>query len=221
MNEEAFARAYARSVVGPCPQPLVFRELETSTGVPDLLLVRSRSSELLIPTRLRSLTNGRAVVASMLSDSRPRTVGYLSGHTGLDRQVVRRALGELSTAGIAKSTPTGSWLLAKGLDLRGYRIEVVEFKLRNWRKALAQACRYRSLADRVTVVMPSLGDRSAAPAKSAFTAYGIGLATFSVQNEQLRYLVRPRRSGPLSPASRLDAIGRAASTFLASMSPTP
>jgi DNA-binding transcriptional ArsR family regulator len=123
---------------------------------------------------------------------------------------VGRHLRELVAAGVAREARTGAWVLVDAELVGRYRVDVVEFKLTDWRKALAQACRYRSMADTVTVVMPQSIHRLSTEGTSAFVRYGVGLISYSPDTGAKRTLVRARRLGPLSVSSKLDALGRAA-----------
>lgn len=211
LSESEFALEFERTMILK-PGAVALSELETSTGVPDLVLIEhlSGSRGSVVDPRCAVLTNGRAAVAARLHRVRAHRADYLSRATGLPGPHVSRYLRQLVAAGIALESRPGAWTLSIEVCTCQLRVSVVEFKLADWRKALAQACRYRAMADTVTVVMPPSISRLDEEARAAFARYGVGLLTFSPLTGRKRVLVRARSLGPLSLSAKLDAIGRAA-----------
>lgn len=81
-----------------------------------------------------------------------------------------------------------------------------EMKLRDWRKALGQAYRYRYFADTACVVLPP---ETAAIAKQHLDVYkklGVGLWSFNKHTEVIRRFYTPRRKTPLSSKARERAV---------------
>lgn len=211
LSEREFALEFERTMTLK-PGAIALPELETSTGVPDLVLVehRSGSCESVVDARCAALTNGRAAVAARLQRLRAHRADYLSRVTGLSMPDTLRYLRQLASVGIALESRPGAWTLSDGVFVHQLRLSVLEFKLTDWRGALAQACRYRAMADSVTVVMPAAMSRLDEEARATFARYGIGLVAFESSTGRKRVLVRARSLGPLSLSAKLDAIGRAA-----------
>jgi len=95
-----------------------------------------------------------------------------------------------------------------GLRVRPRRVTVLAFemKLKDWRRALAQAVRYRYFADAVFVVLPPPAAACARKSLVTFRDMRVGLWSFDKQTERIHKMFTPRRSRPLSPAARQKAI---------------
>jgi hypothetical protein len=81
-----------------------------------------------------------------------------------------------------------------------------EMKLKDWRKALAQAFRYRYFADAALVVLPPQTAIHAQRALSVFRDLQVGLWSFDNQTQRIREIFTPRLRQPLSDSARRKAI---------------
>ncbi|XDD53366.1 hypothetical protein AB3N62_12875 [Leptospira sp. WS4.C2] len=79
------------------------------------------------------------------------------------------------------------------------KISVISFelKLKNWKKALHQAFRYRSFSHVSYVVISPDGESAALKNKAIFEKYNIGLAVYRTKSN-LDVLVKPSPSKPFS-----------------------
>lgn len=183
--------------------PLVFFEVPSSAGVPDIVLLeldraavvgRSGAAPLVEAIDVRLML---AVAAGRTPTTRFRSVDELSilagaGSAHLRRTVLPRLMedGHLVADGDCWAPRYRFRSLAK-------RIVTVEAKLRDWRGAIAQASRHTAAADAAWV---ALDVRSISPAvKNAewFSTYGIGLLSVarsgSVERLILPAVPKPRR----------------------------
>ncbi len=94
-----------------------------------------------------------------------------------------------------------------------------EMKLRDWRKALAQACRYRYFADAAHVVLPPEIAERARLFLDTFRKLEIGLWSFDKQTGRIRSFYTPRRKTPRNGAARQRAVAKLRRGFKAR--PTP
>jgi hypothetical protein len=81
-----------------------------------------------------------------------------------------------------------------------------EMKLKDWRKALAQAMRYRYFADAAIVVLPPSAAACARQALATFREMRVGLWAFDQKTRRIHKIFTPRRSLPLSATARQKAI---------------
>ena len=81
-----------------------------------------------------------------------------------------------------------------------------ELKIHDWRKALAQARRYRYFADAAHVVLPPRAADNARPFLDTFRELGVGLWSFDKATGRIRRLFTPRRKSPLSATARQRAV---------------
>lgn len=109
-----------------------------------------------------------------------------------------------------RKTPTSQE--GTGLSLRSTKkpqkaiVLAFEMKLKDWRKALAQAIRYRYFADAALVVLPPQTAVCAQQALSMFRDLQVGLWSFDRQTGRIHKIFTPRRGRPLSDSARQKAI---------------
>jgi len=94
-----------------------------------------------------------------------------------------------------------------------------EMKLRDWRKALAQACRYRYFANATHVVLPPEVAERARFFLDTFRELQVGLWSFDKATGRIRQLYTPRRKTPKSGAARQQAVATIRRGFKARLTP--
>jgi|SRR5271165_1050924 len=82
--------------------------------------------------------------------------------------------------------------------LSGIEIHAFEMKIRDWRRGVGQATRYRFFAHTSSLVLPPEQARAAFEERGLFRSAGVGLISFDFTDGRIRTLLRPRRSEPLS-----------------------
>jgi hypothetical protein len=108
-----------------------------------------------------------------------------------------------------RSTPQsqeGSAFEYRSRFRRGESLLAFEMKLRDWRKALGQAYRYRYFADSAFVVLPPEAAATAKEHLEVFRKLGVGLWSFDKRKESIRRLHTPRSGTPLSSKARERAV---------------
>ncbi len=98
-----------------------------------------------------------------------------------------------------------------GSDLRP-TVRAFEFKLRDWRKGLMQAHRYRFFADVAILVLPTNKQAAAEPFLPTFEAVNVGLWGFSEATGAISMLFTPRPRLPVDQSHREKAIERVMAT---------
>jgi hypothetical protein len=190
---------------------VVLREFETLAGIPDVVAVQNlgRRCNMLDEVRaFAGLVNGQARVVACLSQSRPHSVSYLCGRTGLEPSYVIRLVADLRRKGLVEVTSRGSVQLGPAFALPLVSFMAFEFKLTNWQRALSQAVRHQSFADKTMVIMPTPKEGVLRDSADAFRRLGVGSAVFD-PGVGLKYVVRPRRGRRRrSDHIYLDAVGR-------------
>jgi hypothetical protein len=88
----------------------------------------------------------------------------------------------------------------------GESLLAFEMKLRDWRKALGQAYRYRYFADAAYVVLPPQAAEIAKQHLSVFQKLCVGLWSFDKDSDTIRKIYTPRRAKPLSEKARERAV---------------
>jgi len=77
-------------------------------------------------------------------------------------------------------------------------LHAFEMKLKDWRKALAQAYRYKYYADVSIVVMPPGEVIKAKQSLSLFHAINVGLWTFDAERKVIERIYHPEKEKPIS-----------------------
>jgi len=97
---------------------------------------------------------------------------------------------------------------AKNEEMAMEHLTAFEAKLSDWRKALAQAYRYRYYANSSVVIMPAECARSAIQNGNLFERFGIGLWTFDPGSGTIQDLIPARSLTPRSAQKREQALIR-------------
>jgi hypothetical protein len=103
-----------------------------------------------------------------------------------------------------QATSNGS---SRRVRTRRATIFAFEMKLRDWRKALSQAFRYRYFADVALIVLPPEIAAKAIDKLSIFREIKVGLWSFDEKTGRIEEIFTPRRSRPFSESARQKAIG--------------
>lgn len=98
--------------------------------------------------------------------------------------------------------------------IRDLRITAFEAKLKDWRKGLVQASRYRHFANRSLLVLPPSTALIALPFVQTFRALNVGLWEFDSSTARLRRHFTPRQGRALNSKARAKA-AKMISTHLA------
>ncbi len=96
--------------------------------------------------------------------------------------------------------------LALEKQLSRRHIYAFEGKLKDWRRGLQQAFRYRYFADKAIVVMPFENAEAALANLDSFKLSSVGLWTFNVATEAIREHYTPTRVKAFSIKAREKAI---------------
>ena len=183
-------------------------ELACQLGRPDFVTIESRRgiewpSEVLGALRVPATVR----VLALLKERVSRSEGYLAEASGLSIPVARRAIRALEESGLVERLANGG-LIVNG-HLRGLDAELwaFELKVRDWRRALYQASRYKTFAHRSSVVVAERFSGPAAKSLDRFRRLRVGLYALSTETGELRALVLPRKREPLSRFHYLYALG--------------
>lgn len=86
------------------------------------------------------------------------------------------------------------------------RLTAIEAKLKDWRKGLAQAARYRYFANRAVLVLPPSATTAALPFLASFKKLGVGLWEFDMGSEKITKHTTPRETMPLNSLAHARAL---------------
>lgn len=85
-------------------------------------------------------------------------------------------------------------------------LHAFEMKIKDWRKALAQAYRYKYYADAAIVVMPPREAIKAKQSLSVFRAINVGLWAFDAEKKTIEKIFDPEKDNPISATAYNKAL---------------
>ncbi len=85
-------------------------------------------------------------------------------------------------------------------------LHAFEMKLKDWRKALSQAYRYKYYADAAYVVLPTDEAAKAAQSLTVFQTINVGLWAFDKEENCIKKIHNPRKDSPISNAAYQKAV---------------
>lgn len=160
----------------PRPQrTLLRREVPVGAVVPDLVCI---DEGFLARPNVARWSWGHAHVVARLRTAKSLRAATIAEKIFTAESGVLSVLADLQAAGIAVSTPTGSFALSDEFRACKPVVTAFEAKLTRWTEALRQAEDYRRFADQVVVVLDLPRNRLSADALAQFRTGGIGLWTW-------------------------------------------
>ena len=184
-----------------------FREVPAARGVPDLSVVRfdpDRVAER-IEKGIRCLTTDVEVRVVLALRQRGADLAELAERLNLSRDYLRRSvLPMLTQLGWVEVRAGGAIQLRTGARSAGLRVVTVEAKLRDWRRAFAQARHQQLSADAAYIALDAAHSRVPLGEIHGIAERGIGVVIVDAQTGQHTVAVRPRSVH----APRVTALGR-------------
>jgi DNA-binding transcriptional ArsR family regulator len=153
---------------------------------------------------LRNPTASRLLAA--LRQRSAQSEGDLLQRLGVTPPVLRKWLRALVEAGFVVETSAHRYRAISSHVLPVVEICAFELKLKDWRRALYQATRYRSFSHRVFVVMPSESADTAFRYQDSFRKANIGLVGHDTTGNS-RVLIRPLKRQPNAGYRTIMALG--------------
>lgn len=173
--------------------PQVLFEFFGAAGTPDVVFLEFDEDELerreelgLVP-----VLNYNAIAVLIALSAGPLGVRALSEAVGMTSAHLRRAILPDLEARTWLDHSGREWRCREPIQPLARWIVAVEAKRRDWRRALAQAERYRSFANRAVVVLDAAANLR--PARElAESQTGVGLASLDARSGRIEPLLLPR-----------------------------
>lgn len=215
-SERVLASAFLSKLASRChgsrvSAELVLREVDVRTGVADIVKLRIRGTSWLSASNpaVRALTEpGLARTYTCLEAEEPATTERIATRLGLARSTIRRQLSRLSRVGLVRRVGGTEYCLTCRMPYRGTFITAYEAKISNWKRALYQARRYHTFADRVYLVMPIARARRLETRSVLVRTARVGLIGVNDDGTSIK-LLRAPASGASVPAIRLRVVASA------------
>ena len=197
----------------PGRRTITLKEVAGIHGCVDRMMVSLPSGVRPVKTRSNLLcqeTCCRIVVA--LCGKQPKSVNRLAIETARSHGTVRYWLARMEQEDLVQAIASRGYVRGPKANLPNFEIWCFEGKLRNWKRAVYQATRYRAFAHRSFVVMPERYVRSAEAQLHIFRLSRVGLLALG-EDGNLRVIMRPRLKRPRSPVMFTMAKARALSSI--------
>lgn len=185
-----------------------FFEYESTNGMPDIVFAsfdgRALRERAQSPLAGAFVETSEVAVLMALDENEAAPLEVVARRARLSPSTVGARVRSLAEAGAVERVDRAGWRRLGPFAARLRAATAVELKLRDWRKALDQAARYRAFAERSLVVVDS--DRAAGARANAvaFRFNSIGLASLSPWGE-LEQLVAVAEAAPFDRVARVVA----------------
>lgn len=187
------------------PEADILFELDSGSGIPDIVLVRLRehasdradTSLLTEPADIR-------VVLSLANRPYGLSASDLAVGLGTSESHLRRTVLPRLRAGGHIHFEDMSWHASYEFRSLAEQIITIEAKVSRWRSAVAQAARHALVADQAWVALDQQSTNAALRNSHYFSAYNIGLLGISTLGN-VETLIQPTLTTPLSHARELLA----------------
>jgi hypothetical protein len=197
------------------PFDTVFKEVPSVQGVPDYVGVRFLKDSIndrRLPHIERSYLSSASTILPLLKYNAPRTLDYIILRTGLSRKIVKSTLTYL----IQKSIVTDSvdkYLLSPSFNIPNIEIWAFELKLKDWKRALFQALRYKAFANYSIIVLPMNKRKVILENSDLIRNLNIGVLLFDPITGQSDLVIKTKKANPSSKVYTLYMQGQLLDKF--------
>lgn len=179
-------------------------ELDSSNGIADIVLYQLRK-DWQKNAQLSAIHPRWAYALHQLPYRRYFTTEDFSRFTATSKNTASTSLKSYAAAGYCELSPTNKkWIKFKQPSLITNKVYAVEAKLKDWKRALKQANRYRDYAHQSWVLLDEKNVNPAYKNIDRFQRLGIGLASISIGGHVNRILT-PRDELPKLPIAQWHA----------------
>lgn len=179
---------------------LIYNEFEAGFGRPDIVLCSNPSNDALGGMKALEKINPR--LAPLLATKVARKISShkeLARACGTSERNAKRIAAALASKDLLEfKSGLKNNLKIQSIKTPPFKYVVsIEAKLRDWKKALTQAYRYKTFSNQSWVLLDEAHISPALKSTNSFKNYGVGLASFSSQGE-LRIYVQARTAANAS-----------------------
>lgn len=170
-------------------RPVTLLEFDSLHGIADLVLGSCRNN---VEARAAVDPNWVAPLAHLKRDSE-FSIGGFQEMFCLSRPSALKHLRSYEQAGFLARIDKNRYIVEKQYEPVAELVISVEAKLRDWRRGLYQACRYKRFSDYSFVLLDETHARTALRNLSDFSLNNIGLASLEKDDLNIHYVPQRRR----------------------------
>lgn len=171
---------------------LILNEVNLGFGIADIVVTSRKKCNY-----RKALDSIDIHLLSCVRRESGRTALSLSNDTGIAKSSIRSSIGKLIELNLVKNIDD-KYYIDHEYEFEFDYVVAIEVKLRDWKRALKQAYRYKWFSDRSYVCLPDNFSISAKKNISKFVEYGIGLITLH-DNGKIEKVYEPPVSTPVEP----------------------
>lgn len=176
---------------------VIFRELDSPNGVADIVYFSEHSQSRRAPS-IGDIAPRWAFALKTLPYRKLFTIALFQQLAGVARPTALNILKSFDKAGFCvPGKKLGTWIKVASPTPRATNIVAVEAKLRDWKKALAQAYRYQDYASQAWVLLDAAFASSALKQLPHFKRLNVGLLTLNTEGT-LKVFNKPQKRRPRS-----------------------
>ncbi len=153
------------------------REFDCGFGIADAVIFKYKKKQSLLD--LGNIDPEWAFTLKALPYRKNFSLDYLCKLSGSSTTSAKKAINNFIKAGYCRSKDNNTYIKNRQPRELCYSIIAIEAKLKNWKRALWQASRYKTFASESWVVLDRRHASSAIKNIDTFKRFNIGLATFS------------------------------------------
>lgn len=174
LSEEDLVNSFVNIVLESCsPNTKLVCELDCGNGIADVVLLKQRNDWKKY-SDIRKISPRWVHSLIALPYKRKFDLEYFANLVISSLSTAKRVLESFVNAGFCERTKQG-WIKVKQPRPAFSEIHAIEAKLKNWRRALYQATRYRDFAHRSTVLLDEFYSSPAIKNIEEFRRRGVGL----------------------------------------------
>ncbi len=160
-------------------QYTIEREFDCGYGIADAVLFKHRTGDSVAD--LSQISPDWAYTLKILPYRKSFDVTFISAISGASVSSAKKALDEFVCAGFCVKKSANHYIKTRQPRLLTSSIVAFEAKLRDWKRALLQASRYKTFANESWVLLDRSQANAAISNLPEFEKFNIGLATFSTE----------------------------------------
>ncbi len=177
----------------------VLEEVSLGFGIADLVVTELKDSAYI--AKRERLTPIDINVYQIVKNKKRVSLDIITTITGSRRQDITKSLEKLIQYSYVRRIDS-YYIFSNKYELSFKKNIAFEAKLRNWKKALMQAYRYKWFADYSYVILDEAHSRVAIENLSLFEKLNVGLLTISIEGVVKKYH-HPKKQKPLDPTMQM------------------
>ncbi len=179
----------------------IFEEISLGFGVADIIICDFKESNKKNKDFIVGLSGTDANIYNIIHKSKNVSFDVLYDRTRSSKKTISVSLTKLISLKYIKQV-NNIFMINKEYEFPFRNVFAIEAKLRNWKRALNQAHRYKWFAEYVFVVLDAYHAEPAIQNLDMFKRYNVGLVTIAPDGSFVRHF-KPTKERPYDPIMQI------------------